>query len=459
VTLKLVNGRPQAPAEDGATMQYTDDANALDLVERFGDRIRYVTDRGAWLTWDGHRWVTADRTGGQVREHAKTIGRSIEVHDKDAARWKKQTLSSAGTSAMLTQAATDQRITVATTDLDAHPMLLNTPDGVADLHTGHLTPPRPDQLHTRSTTVGPDFDQPTPRWKEFLDDTFEGREELIPYVQRLLGYSATGSVTNHVLPFLHGPGGNGKSVFLDVARALLGDYAGTAPGKFLMAGQPQHETEVARLAGMRLVICSEVNQADKFDEAKVKLLTGGDTLTARFMRADHFSFQPTHKLWLMGNHQPRVSGGGDSFWRRLRMIKFDNSVPEEKQVDGLAEDLVDKEGPGILAWIIQGARDVHIAGLQTPESVRVDTKAYADEEDSLARFLDDRCHKGGDHNIRVETGVLRSAYEHWCRDEGETPMTATAFGRELKTIHGVEQGKSNGRRFYLRLALLNPEDD
>jgi P4 family phage/plasmid primase-like protien len=449
---------PEPPSHlavvDERSLARSDDGNALLLVERFGTQIRYCTDRGRWIAWDGQRWQWCEPGGGVVREYAKRIARSLPEGDQAAVMHKRRSLNTIGTSGMITQAATDAAIAVQLTDLDAHPYELNTPGGTINLRTASIAPPDPAQLHTRITTLTPDPKVPTPRWLGFLEDTFAGTPELAAFVQRLAGYSATGAVTHHVLPFLHGPGGNGKSVFLDVIRALLGDYAGAAPAKFLMAGQQQHETEVARLSGMRLVICSEVNQEDRFDEAKVKLLTGGDALTARFMRADHFTFEPTHHLWLMGNHQPKVSGGGESFWRRLRMVSFANTVADDKKIDDLAARLIAEEGPGILAWIIEGARIALAEGLKAPESVLVATTTYADEEDAFARFVSDRLHLGGGMHVKVKTADARKAYEDWCRDEGEKPLPPQVFGRELRTRYGIDQVRSHGQRFYTGMTIL-----
>jgi putative DNA primase/helicase len=273
----------------------------------------------------------------------------------------------------------------------------------------------------------------------------------------MAGYAASGSVKWHILPFLHGPGGNGKGVFLNVMRAVLGDYAATAPNAFLMAGAQRHETEIARLHGLRLVIASEVNQEAKFDEAKVKELTGGDGLTARFMRQDHFTFEPTHKLFLMGNHQPRVSAGGKSFWRRLRLLPF-TRTPEEV-IEDLDLLLVSEEGPGILAWIIAGAVDAFRDGLRDPASVTAATAQYAAEEDALARFLDEACHVGGGTQVRTATEVFRSAYERWCRAEGEDPLPSRQLGRELKDRFQIVRKPSNGTYSYINVALQAPTED
>lgn len=446
----------QAPAADHGPETYsrTDDGNALRLVDEHEHDIRYVPQRGRWLRWDGHRWAWDE--AGAVREMSRAIARTLPNGEGEA-KHRARSLSAAGISAMVSMAQTDPRIVAHAAQLDAHRMLLNTPSGAVDLATGEMIPPEPSQMHTRSTAVAPDPDAPTPMWDAFLAQTFGGDNELLQYVQRMAGYSASGSVKWHVLPFLHGGGGNGKGVFLNVMRNLLGDYAATAPNAFLMAGAQRHETEIARLHGLRLVIASEVNQEAKFDEAKVKELTGGDGLTARFMRQDHFTFEPTHKLWLMGNHQPRVSAGGKSFWRRLRLMPFIRTP--EKVIEDLDLLLISEEGPGILAWVVAGAVAVFRDGLNDPESVKAATAQYAAEEDALARFLDEACHVGGGMQVRTVTEVFRTAYERWCRAEGEDPLPSRQLGRELKDRFNIVRKGSNGTYSYANVALIPPADD
>lgn len=448
------------PAMHARTLDHTDDWAALTIVDEHGQEIRYCYDRGRWLHWTGHAWNIEPATGGRIRELAKHVARALPEDDREETAYKKRFLSATGTSNALTQAQTDPRITIAWDNLDAHPYELNTPGGIVDLRTGRLGPSDPARLHTRTTTITPDWDTHPGLWTYFLETTFEGQDPgLIPYLQRLLGYSITGAVTHHVLPFLHGAGANGKSTMLDVVQRLLGTYAGAAPTGFLMAGLPQHPTEIARLSGLRFVVASEVNERDRFDEAKVKELTGGDTLNARFMRQDSFDFTPTHHLWLMGNKQPRVQTGGESFFRRLRLIPFTNVVPREDRIEGLTQQLIDQEGPAILAWIIDGARDAITHGIGDPESVLAATREYADEEDALGRFVEDRLNIGG--TGREKTSVVRADYEAWCHDNGEQPVTAQAFGRELKTRWGITQTRSNGVRHYAGVTLYadpNAED-
>lgn len=453
--------RPTA-SSDTWPESFTDDGNALLFVDTYGEHLRYVPQRGAWLIWEEHRWGWDE--GGLVVELARDMIRDLdpttfgdEDLEKAARKHKSSSLSRDKVNAAIHLARTDRRVVASAAQLDAAPRHINTPGGIVDLATGDIAPPDPAALHTRSALVAPDPEQPTPRWNAFLADTFGGDPEMIGFVQRLAGYSASADTGIHVLPFLHGGGQNGKSVLMDALRQILGDYATTAPAGFLMAGKQEHSEEMARLQGLRLVVASEVNQDAKFDEAKMKELTGGDTITARYMRQSFFSFEPTHHLWLMGNHQPQVKAGGDSFWRRLRLVPFLYKVPEEKKIENLAKILVAEEGPGILAWIIRGAIDVFDGGLRAPDKVMAATQVYADEEDQMGRFLEECCHVGGGDHVRIETKKLRATYETWCHAEGEQPLPASPFGRELKR-RGFHKKPSNGKHFYPNLGLVVDEE-
>jgi P4 family phage/plasmid primase-like protien len=444
----------------GETLVHSDDANALALVDMYGARIRYCPERGRWLDWLDRHWDMCPPGGGTVREMAKVIARAFPSGTTPDERHKQRTLSAIGTTAALAQAQTDPRVVVSLSELDARPYELNTPAGIVDLRTGDIGPHDPSHLHTRTTAVAPDFDADQSRWLEFLADTFAGHDELPAYLQRLVGYSITGTVTEPVLPFCFGDGANGKTVFLETVRAVLGDYATSAPSGFLMAKPyASHETEIARLSGTRMVVCSEINEGDKFDEAKVKMLTGGDTLTARFMRMDHFTFTPTHTLWLMGNHQPVVHSGGHSFWRRLRLIPFVNTVPESKRVKGLQGILATDHGPAVLAWIIAGAVAYLADGLQEPETVRVATAEYEHEQDSVSRFVEDVCHVGGGEHVQIPVRAVREAYEQWCHTEGVRPVSATMFGKTLRSRFGVGSSRTGRARHYTGLALLAVDDE
>lgn len=448
----------------------SDRGNAKLFVRLYANDYRHVPGIG-WYRWDTTRWqMDEDDT---VLWAAGDLAESIATHDPRGIftttalqTHRRRALSTTGINAMLAQARSAPGMVLNAARLDADPYALCTPDGIVDLRTGLIKPPDPNKdFHSRSTAVGP-LHHTTPRWERFLTDTFgddtEGRE-MIDYLQLLLGYSVTGDVGGQILPFLFGSGKNGKSVLLDVLMKLLGDYADAAPPGFLMARPYEgHPTDLAELHGRRVIVCSEVKPGDRFDEARVKLLTGGDRIKARRMRQDFFSFEPTHKLWLLGNHRPEVGTGGFAFWRRMRLIPFERVVPDHRKIDNLADILVTEEGPGILGWLIDGARH-YLAGdrdLTGPERVRIATTAYAETEDHTGRFYEESCVLG--HDLRAEQTALYAAYKTWCQNEGAPVMSSRAFAARTRELVGLASPKemilSNQRKHYPGIGLLTDQE-
>ena len=440
----------------------TEDALALAFVNQVAETVRYVPQRSMWITWTGSHWAW-DEVGAH-REHIKAVARRLPSSDKTEAAFRRKMLSSAGISGVANMARTDSKIVVHIDDLDAHPWELNTPGGIVDLRTGKLSPPDPSRLHTRSTAVAPDFDAPAPLWTRFLDDTFGGDQEMIGYAQRVMGVSVIGKVVEQILPFGIGVGANGKSVYVETCTAVLSrgerGYSISASAEMLMARRYQeHSAELAQLAGARLVVCSEVDEGARFAEAKVKLLTGSDSISARFMRENFFTFTPSHTFFLVANHRPMATVGGLGFWRRLRLIPFHHVVPEDRRDPHLPEKLRD-EWSAILAWIIRGAADYAAGGMQTPASVTAATDAYARDEDTMQRFVDEECHLSpGSDLVRIRTSKLREAYERACREVGDEPVSARRFTQELRDRFGVTSARSNGQRFSLGITLIEVPDD
>ncbi|MGW7260695.1 DNA primase family protein [Streptomyces sp. NPDC054834] len=486
--LHLADGQPLLPAQaatEGARRpipapagllpdELTDRANAKLFARLYSDRFRHVEGLG-WYCWDQYRWK---RTGGEkgamwaagdmAEQMPRTDPRGI-FSDRDLAAHRRRTQSTSGMKALLQQAQAAPGLSLDPDTLDGNIYVLCTPGGVVDLKNGELRKPDPlSDMHSRATTVAP-HEMPIPRWYSFLRDTFgddgKGRE-TIAFLHLLLGYSVTGDVGAQVLPFLYGSGANGKSVLLEVMMQILGDYANAAPPGFLMEKGKftEHSTELTELHGRRIVVCSELKPNDKFNEARVKLLTGGDTITARRMRQDFFTFTPTHKLWLLGNHRPEVGTGGYAFWRRMRLIPFERKVPNARKIDNLAQELVRDEGPGILHWLIQGARQYLATRdpLHGPASVRLATEAYEKTEDHIGRFITERCTTltNGEPNpdLRVEQKLLYETYGGWCSAEGIRPATSRAFASRIRQELGLsspaEMIKNNDRKLYPGLALL-----
>ncbi|MGE7386954.1 DNA primase family protein [Streptomyces sp. NPDC004126] len=462
----------------GLLVNLTDRGNAKLFAHLHNHRFRHVEGLG-WYVWDEYRWK---RTGGEKAAiwAAGDMAEEMPLHDprghftdRELAQHRKRAMSTSGVKAMLSQAKASPELALDPDTLDGDKYALCTPAGVVDLRTGELRKPDPlRDLHSRATYLAPEA-SPTPRFARFLTETFgddDKGKEMITFVHLLLGYSITGDVGGQVLPFLYGIGANGKSALMDIVIKILGDYADVAPPGFLMERGKfnEHSTELTELHGRRLFVCSELKPHDKFDEARVKLLTGGDRLKARRMRQDYFSFEPTHKLWLLGNHRPEVGTGGHAFWRRIRLIPFDKVVPDHRKIDNLAEELVNHEGPGILHWMIQGA----MAYLRTkpsltgPTVVRTATQAYATTEDHIGRFLAECCTSGDGgeepRDFKVEQGALYRAYSTWCQEgEGLRPATTRAFATRIRAEVGIsspgEMLRSNGQKFYPGLALLADE--
>ncbi|WLQ38526.1 phage/plasmid primase, P4 family (plasmid) [Streptomyces castrisilvae] len=452
----------------------TDRGNAKLFARLYRDRFRYVIGMG-WHSWDTYRWKltggeeAAVWAAGEMAEQYATHDPSGRFTDRQLAGHSRHSESTAGVKALLFQAQAAPSLRLDPDVLDGDIYALCTPAGVVDLRTGELRKPDPlTDMHSRATTVAP-LKMPVPRWDSFLRDTFGGDDkglETTRFLHLLLGYSVTGDVGAQVLPFLYGSGANGKSVLLEVMTQILGDYANAAPPGFLMEKGKftEHSTELTELHGRRIVVCSELKPNDKFNEARVKLLTGGDTITARRMRQNFFTFTPTHKLWLLGNHRPEVGTGGHAFWRRMRIIPFERRVPDERKIDNLAAELVADEGPGILQWLIEGAQRYLATrdSLAGPASVRVATAAYETTEDHVGRFVTERCTKGEGEgpnpDLRVEQKLLYETYCRWCSDEGIRASTPRAFASRIRQELGLaspaEMIKNNATKLYPGIALL-----
>ncbi|MEU6112463.1 phage/plasmid primase, P4 family [Streptomyces albidoflavus] len=469
----MVSVSQPAPNSGLLPPMLTDRGNAKLFADLYSDRFRHVEGLG-WYTWDTYRWkrVGGEKAAlwaaGDMAEQMPAADPRGLLSDREIAQHRRRTMSTSGMKALLHQAKAAPTLSLDPDILDGDPYTLCTPGGIVDLRTGSIHHPDPHRdLHSRATNVAPGG-MPTPRWDRFLSDTFgadDRGKELVDFLHLLLGYSITGDVGAQVLPFLWGKGANGKSVLLDVMIQILGDYADAAPPGFLMdkGAFSEHSTELTELHGRRIFVCSELKPNDKFDEARVKLLTGGDKIKARRMRQDYFTFTPTHKLWLLGNHRPEVGTGGHAFWRRIRLIPFEYVVPAHRKIDNLAAELVADEGPGILTWLIAGAtrylttRDP----LTGPTSVRVATDAYKTTEDHIGRFLTECCALSPGSDLRAEQRMLYTAYGSWCQSESIRADTPRAFASRVRQEVGLaspaEMMKSSGKKYYPGIALLSDD--
>jgi putative DNA primase/helicase len=423
-------------------LKRTDLGNSERFIIRHGADVRYCYAFGAWLVFTGARWERDD--GGKVHRLAKATVRNIyqeaaeaedEQERKALAQHATRSEAEARIRAMLELAKPEEP--VSPEDLDARPWLLNVQNGTIDLRTGSLQPHRREDLITKLAPVAYDPNATAPTFMAFLERVLPD-EELRAFLQRAVGYSATGDTSEQCMFINHGGGANGKTTWQEIIAAALGDYAMRAPTEMLLAkpagGIPN---DVARLKGARFVAASETEEGRRLAESRVKDLTGQDTITARYMRAEWFDFRPTHKLYLSTNHKPEIRGTDAAIWRRIRLVPWSVTIPPEEQDKKLPAKLR-AELPGILAWIVQGCLEWQRIGLQPPEEVRRATGRYRAEMDVLAAFIDEECNVV-DH-ARATAKALYGAYKAWCEDNGERPESQRRFGSRLKE-RGFESGR------------------
>jgi putative DNA primase/helicase len=321
-------------------------------------------------------------------------------------------------------------LTVTVEAFDHDDFLLNTPTGVVDLRTGKLHEPDPHKLMSKTTAVGPADMEPT-RWLQFLEETTGGDTALQQYLQKLVGYSLTGSTQEQVLTFIYGPPLTGKSVFLDVIGGLFGTYHEVAPADtFAHTNSDRHPADLAMLAGARLVTASETREGRSWDTERVKRVTGGDSVSARFMRQDFFTYVPRYQIVIVGNHAPEIKGVDDAIMRRIHIVPFEHSPA---QIDRLLTEKLKEEWPGILTWAIAGCQLWLAEGLEPPDIVKARTAEYKREEDPISAFIEDCCEIGPDDDAayRVTRQDLYEAWRQWCHQQGEEPGSLKQLKRRL----------------------------
>lgn len=425
----------------------TDLGNARRLVAEHGENIRHVHAWGAWLVWDGQRWAK-DKTAAIQRLarqvvagiYAEATAAVDEDERKATAKWAMASESRNRLDAMEALARAEPGIPADENDLDANPWLLNVANGTLNLQTGQLQAPARDDLITKRVDVAYHPEAECPQWLAFLGDIMNGNEALIAFLQRAIGYSLSGSTREQCLFFMYGTGQNGKSTFMDVIAALAGEYWQKTPTETLLVkehggGIPN---DVARLPGVRLVVAAEVEQGKRLAESLVKDMTGGDELSARFMRGEWFTFRPAFKLWLYGNHKPVIRGTDAGIWRRIRLIPFNVTIPDW-MVDKDLPDKLKAELPGILAWAVRGCLEWQGGGLREPNEVTEATAGYRSDMDALGAWLDECCEL--EASATATAKELFNAYQQWCKDAGERAKSQRHLGFSLRE-RGLDSYKS-----------------
>lgn len=418
----------------------TDLGNAERFVHNFSNAVCYVPEAKYFFTYDGKKW-SQDIGTKHTNEHIDTTVRRIyheaelennESTRKAIAKWALKSEGRKQRDAILNDIKA--RLTKSINEFDAHPWLFNVNNGTVDLQTGQLKPHSPDDYLMK---ISPIIFEPTakcPLWIETLDLFFEKNQAVIDYIQRLFGYSLAGIVKGHrVIPYLHGKKRNGKSTIFGTILKIFGDYGVAVDistfieskfGRQAGAATP----DLSRLKGKRIAISTEIGEHDKLNEKFLNGISGGDTITARNLRADFFDFAATFTVWLFGNNKVRVSdnskdtGVGD----RLKYIHMTYQIPEDLADPSIPERLYHEEGSGILNWLIEGCLKFQSEGLHEPDVIRESTDDFFQEQDPVGMFIKDCCSLGETNSI-----LYKTLYENFVLFS-DTEMSKHRFSKILR---------------------------
>jgi putative DNA primase/helicase len=401
-------------------------ANAF--AEEHRDDLRYVAAWGKWFEWRHGCW----------REE-KTLRVFDLIRKTCVARGIERASMARMIGAVHTLARSDRRLAATIEQWNIDPMLLNTPEGVVDLESGKARPHRPGDYMTMITAVGPKGD--CPKWKAFLTRITGGDQFLVAYLQRVAGYCLTGDTGEQAMFFAYGVGANGKGVFLQTVGRILADYCKTAAIEtFTESRTDRHPTELARLHSARLVTATETESGRNWAESRIKMLTGGDTVTAHFMRQDDFEYVPKFKLFFSGNHKPGLRSVGEAMRRRMHMIPFAVIIPKDERDPHFVDKLKD-EWPGILRWAIEGCADWQERGLAPPDAVARETDAYFEAQDSFSHWIEECCER--DPNAWTKTTVLFTSWKTWAEKAGVRYGDIKSFGEAMQQIPEFKWRRQN----------------
>ncbi|MBF0098937.1 MAG: hypothetical protein HQM04_09635 [Magnetococcales bacterium] len=406
------------------------------LVRKFGDIIRHCQPFKKWFIYNGKKWQE-DQSEMMMKLAKETVRGIYQESAKSDDLSRRQSLAKFALSceklshltAMITLSKSD--VPILPEQFDSNQWLFNVSNGTIDLKSGKLMPHVRTDFIRKMSKVPFDKNATAPTWERFLRDVFSGDEALIRFIQKAAGYSMTGSTEEQCLFFLYGKGKNGKSTFTETLQLLFDDYAMRLSTEALLSsrhGEKDASNDIARLAGMRMVVTSEIPDDQRLNESKVKDLTGGDTITARFLYGEFFDFKPSHKLWIFGNHKPVIKGIDLGIWRRIRLIPFKVTFTDETADPKLKGNLID-ELPGILKWMVDGCLLWQQEGLGLPAAIADATEEYRSEMDQIGPFIAECCVIG--EGYYVKSGELFKAYQSWCRETGAREVSQTRFGAYL----------------------------
>ena len=431
----------------------TESGNAERFVDRYKDKVIFNHTAGLWHIWNGHKWEIdlkreilnygLETVRYMLYELAETkiyydkLGSTL---DKDAEKTFKKFIDASESRAKLESMIylATGKIGVIHSDFDKDLYLVNTLNYTYNLKSGEAHKHNPAELITKACNVDYDADAICPHWIDFLETIFADDQGLIEYIQRAIGLSLCGVQNEEILFFCYGSGKNGKSVFFNVINLIFGDYFQKAPTEMLLMKHNESiPNDIARLPGSRIVVAEELPENRTLNENKIKNLTGGDSISARFLHKEFFDFKPTHTLWIYGNHKPNIKGTDEGIWRRINLIPFLVTIPEaNRRPQHILMEEFEKEKSGIFNWILEGWHQYQEQGLNPPQIVLNYTKEYRDEQDQVADFLNEMCEF--DVLAKVKKIEVLNAYFEWCKNNQEHPLRKSSFYKRVDQLDGVK---------------------
>ena len=445
---KFVNGQ----------MQFTDITNRDYFLKAYGDSIRYCITWNKFLVWNGTSWDVDTR--GRVAERCvkfiHQMYRGLRVIDDRQlqAAFEKHLIKSESfrrIQALEGLLKISEEIKVEDFELDTNNYFFNVDKYTLNLKTMRVIDPNQKHLITKKSNFIFEKGADCPTWKMFLLQIFNKDLNLIKFIQKAMGYALSGDVSEQCLFILWGTGANGKSTFLNVLQHLFGDYACSTMIETFMKKNSEQSNDLARLKGARLVTTSEIEQGRQISESLIKSVTGEDSLTARFLYGEYFSFKPTFKIFMATNHKPKIRGADNGIWRRIKMIPFNVTIPPEQRDKNLTEKLI-AENSGILNWLLRGYAMWQKEGLEEPKAIREANAEYRMDMDSVGTFITDCLELDASLQWRLPTNMLYQTYIKWCNRNNERVMSQKWLGMRMSE-KGFKRVITGGLRQWCGLAV------
>ncbi|MEK3975530.1 phage/plasmid primase, P4 family [Psychrobacillus sp. FSL K6-1267] len=435
----------------------TELGNAERIANDYGNVIRHVGDAG-WYVWDGKRWKE-DRKREIEKITAKVLRKLFKSDNEHEQKWAKQCEKRAirmnSIKDMIPLVPAERE------EFDKHKFLFNVSNGIIDLKTGELLQHDRNYMITKISNVEYDKNAKSPVWENFLESIFKTPDgqtdyEVIDFLQRVIGHSLTGDISEQLMFFLFGSGRNGKSTFINTIQNLMGDYGRqTNSETFIKKNNDSSiNNDIARLVGARFVSAIESEEGQQLSESLVKQITGGERISARFLRQEFFEFTPEFKVFFTTNHKPIVKGIDEGIWRRIKLIPFSVTIPKES-IDKKLPEKLSLEAAGILNWMIEGCLKWQKSGLNNPTSISLATDKYKEDMDIIEPFVFEKCFLNP--LAKIEAKVLFSAYEKWCYENGEFALKNRTFYRLLET-RNLKKERGSGNKIYVHGIGLAHED-